>query len=276
MKTTYTRREVLSQAAMALPALHFGFGSPAIVRALTRDRRQTPRFQRLELATRADRLTDMRKFYKDVMNFPLVAEDANSLTMQTGRTRVKFYAAPGGGSPFYHFAFNIPENKLEESVDWLSGRARLLKGRTGNHVVHFKWLDAHSVYFYDPAGNLLEFIAHHPLNNPRPGKFNVEDILYTSEIGLVTGDVPRLGSELDAKLGLTNYAAVHHQPVSDVFRPIGDPYGFFIVVKHKRTWLMTNDPAGLYPVTAEMRGEEHGKLTLQNCACDISVTKSRV
>ena len=94
-------------------------------------------------------------------------------------------------------------------------------------------------------------------------------------VSLVTGDVASLGTELDAKLGLTNYATVHHRPVSDVFRPIGDPYGFFIVVKHKRIWLMTNDPAGLYPVAAEMHGKEYGKLTLQNCACDISVTKSR-
>ena len=186
---------------------------------------------------------------------------------------MKFHADSNGGSPFYHFAFNIPENKLEKAIDWLSGRAPLLKGRGGNHVVYFNWLDAHSVYFYDPAGNILEFIAHHPLKNGRPGSFDVEDILYTSEIGLVTNDVPSLSSELDAKLGLTNYAAEHHQQISDVFRPIGDPYGFFIVVKHRRTWLMTDDPAGLHPVTAAMHGRAHEKLKLENCACELLVTE---
>jgi len=273
MKLRYTRRGFLRQSAIALPAFHIGFGSPTLLKALIRKDEKSNRFQQLQLASNADQLEEMRKFYNDVMNLPLTSEDANSVTFQAGRTRMKFYADSNGSSPFYHFAFNIPENKLGKSIDWLSGRARLLKDQRGNHVVHFKWLDAHSVYFYDPAGNILEFIAHHPLKNGRPGNFDVEDILYASEIGLVTDDVPRLGSELDTKLGLTNYASVHHQPASDVFRPIGDPYGFFIVVKQKRTWLMTNDPARLHPVTAAIHGRAHEKLQLENCDCKLFVSE---
>ena len=273
MTLRYTRREVLRRGVMALPAFHIGFGAPTLVSALTSTDEQTNRFQKLRLATNADRLEEMRRFYADVLNLPLIDEDAVSVTFQMGRTQMTFYADSNSGSPFYHFAFNIPENKLEKSINWLSSRARLLKGRGGDSIVYFNWLDAHSVYFYDPAGNILEFIAHHPLKNGRSGNFDVEDILYTSEIGLVTDNVPRLSSELDTKLGLTNYAAKHHQPVSDVFRPIGDAHGFFIVVKHKRTWLMTDDPAGLYPVTAAMHGRAPGKLALENCACELVVTE---
>ena len=273
MKLTYTRRDVLRQAAWALPAFHVGLGSPTLLKALANRAEQTNRFQRLRLSTSADRLEEMRKFYEGALHLPLVTDDAGSLTFQAGRTRMKFAADSNGGSPFYHFAFNIPENKLEKAIDWLSGRVPLLKGRRGNHVVHFEWLNAHSVYFYDPAGNLLEFIAHHPLKNGRPGKFDEQDILYTSEIGLVTKDVLKLSSELDAKLGLTNYATTHHRPVSDVFQPIGDPYGFFIVVKHERIWLMTDDPAALHPLTAQVRGPRPGKLRLENCACEIKVAQ---
>ncbi len=271
MKSTFTRREILWQAARALPALHIGLGSPALLRAWSNSPEQINGFQTVQLFANVNRLDDMRMFYKSVLSLPLVGEDDASLTFQAGRTKMTFRSDPTGGSPFYHFAFNIPENKLERAMEWLTGRAELLRGRRGNTIVHFTWLDAHSVFFYDPAGNLLEFIAHHPLKNGRPGKFDVEDILYTSEIGLVTNDVLSLSAELDTRLGLTNYAALHGLSVSDVFQPIGDPYGFFIVVKNRRIWLMTDDPAALYPVTAEIRGQTRGNLSLQNCDCNIVV-----
>ncbi len=273
MKSEYTRREFLRQAAMVLPAFHIGFHSPSILKTLAGIDGQTNRIKQLQLFTKITSLEEMRKFYKDVLNLPLVAEDSVSVTFQAGLTQMRFCADSNGGAPFYHFAFNIPENKLEKAIDWMSGRARLLKGRRGNHVVYFDWLDAHSVYFYDPAGNIVEFIAHHPLKNGRPGNFDIEDILYTSEIGLVTDDVPKLSSELDMKLGLTDYATRHHRPVSDVFRPIGDPFGFFIVVKHKRIWLMTEDPAAIHSVTAQIQGRESAKLRFENCVCEILVTE---
>ncbi len=273
MDARFTRREILQQAAVAWPALCLGIGSSAVARASTPGGEQANRFQRLRLATKADRLEELRKFYQGVLNVPLVGEEAESLSVQAGRTELSFFAESNGGAPFYHFAFNIPENKLKSAIDWLSGRAQLLKDRRGNHVVYFDWLDAHSIYFRDPAGNLLEFIAHHPLKNGRRGDFSVEDILYASEIGLVTEDVPSLAAELDAKLGITNYAAKQGEAVSDVFRPIGDPYGFFIVVKHRRKWLMTDDPAGLFPVGATVGGPGRKRINLEGCDCALTIAE---
>ena len=230
MKLTFTRREILWQAARALPALHIGFGSPALLRAWSNSPEQTNRFRTLRLFANVNQLDDMRKFYKSTLNLPLVGEDGASLTFQAGRTKMTFLSDPTGGSPFYHFAFNIPENKLERAMEWLTGRAELLRGGRANPIVHFKWLDAHSVFFYDPAGNLLEFIAHHPLKNGRSGKFDVEDILYTSEIGLVTDDVLSLSAELDTRLGLTNYAALHGLSASDVIQQENSSCSFSRVV----------------------------------------------
>jgi catechol-2,3-dioxygenase len=272
MTVRYTRREVLHRGALALPALHFGFGSWAVLRASGDTEARANRFHRLRLATAADKLEEMRKFYKGVLNLPLVGENAGSLDFQMGHTQFRFDAESGGGAPFYHFAFNIPENKLESATAWLSRRVPLLENRLGRHVVYFDWLDAHSVYFRDPGGNLLEFIAHHALGNGRSGEFDVEDILYASEIGLVTEDVPAVSAELDSKLGLTNYLPQPGQALSDVFAPIGDPHGFFIVVKHRRKWLMTDDPAELHPVRAALHGPARGEVRLQGCDCELSIT----
>jgi len=266
-----TRREILRRAALAVPAFQVGFAPWSLRRALATSEDRVNRFDKLRLAVKPDRLGDMRSFYQEVLNLPVIADDPRSLTIRAGGTQLSFYADVAGGSPFYHFAFNIPENKLESAIEWMSTRAPLLKRKDGSPVVHFRWLDAHSIYFRDPAANLLEFIAHHALKNARPGDFKVTDILYASEIGLVTDDVPALAAELDTKLNLTNYHTKLGEPVSDTFRPIGDPYGFFIVVKHKRKWLMTDDPAGLFPVGAELHGGARRQLRLENCDCVLSV-----
>ena len=50
--------------------------------------------------------------------------------------------------------------------------------------------DSHSLYFEDPAGNIVEFIAHHRENNEQERAFSVADILQVCEIGLVSENVP--------------------------------------------------------------------------------------
>jgi hypothetical protein len=47
---------------------------------------------------------------------------------------------------------------------------------------------AKSVYFFDPAGNIIELIARFDLNNASSEKFSSEQFLSLSEIGLVFPD----------------------------------------------------------------------------------------
>jgi catechol-2,3-dioxygenase len=75
---------------------------------------------------------------------------------------------------------NIPENKIEEAQDWLlQHNCKLLKATPNEvidvekNIVYFHTIHAHSVYFYDPAGNLVELIARHHLNNSSIKQFDV-------------------------------------------------------------------------------------------------------
>lgn len=267
----YTRRDVLKHAAWAIPAFHLGFGSSTTRRVLARDGESQHRFRALRLTANPQRLGALETFYSEVLHLPVDTKQSDGLSVQAGSTRIDFRADADAASPFYHFAFNIPENKMDQAIDWMSKRAPLLKNRDGNHIVYFDWLDAHSIYFYDPAGNLLEFIAHHPLRNGRMGDFGVEDILYASEIGLVTKDVPALAAELEGALALTNYAVQRGLRSSDEFRPIGDPFGFFILVKHKRPWLMSDVPAELFAVDVELRDKTKRDLKLNGCECKLAI-----
>jgi catechol-2,3-dioxygenase len=56
-----------------------------------------------------------------------------------------------------HYAFEVPRERLEAAVDHLR--------RSGVEVygpVRFDWMQAMSYYFYDPAGNLLEWWSSDP------------------------------------------------------------------------------------------------------------------
>ncbi len=102
-------------------------------------------------------------------------------------------------------------------------------------VIRFEAWNAESVYFADPAGNILEFIAHHPLRNGRPGPFSPEDLLSVSEIGLVVPDTK------DALDRLAEIDLAPFKPPYDSFAAVGDAYGLFIVVTPGRVWLPTED-----------------------------------
>jgi hypothetical protein len=133
-----------------------------------------------------------------------LANGESTLTLAAGETLLTFTAAePSDGQPFYHFAFNIPENRIESACCWQTKRtpllpipARLRDPEHSNDVVNYAHWNAHSIFFFDPAGNVVECIARHDLRNAASGDFGSSDILYASEIAFVTDDVPALTDEL--------------------------------------------------------------------------------
>ena len=229
-----SRREWLMRASIVLPAMHAGLiGNRAIANEQVSG--SPVRFNELTLHTRD--LASQRSFYTDVLQLPVLHEGPDRLTYRAGATRLTFEPSAAGESPFYHFAFNIPENKLDFAIEWMEGRGDILTWhRTGKQIIHFKQWNAHSVYFFDPAGNILEFIAHHELDNAAGGAFSVDDILCINEIGVVVDDVSALVSELDERLDAKPFLNW-----SPEFAPVGDREGLFICVKAGRVWLPTKD-----------------------------------
>src|SRR5262245_40323788 len=65
------------------------------------------------------KLAEQRTFYADVLGVPVVDDPSGAATILAGGTRITFTAASGGPPPFYHFAFNIPENKFQLGKAWL-------------------------------------------------------------------------------------------------------------------------------------------------------------
>ena len=82
-----------------------------------------------------------------------------AVAVEVGETVLEFRA--GGGSPFYHFALLVPGDRFEAALAWAGDRVELLPDReTGDVVFDFTNWDAKAVYFHDPAGSIVELIAH--------------------------------------------------------------------------------------------------------------------
>lgn len=198
----------------------------------------THRILTLRLRTAAA-LSEMRAFYEGTLELDVAAQTDTSLTIRVGQTALTFdhvEITSEEPRPFYHFAFNIPHNKIAAAHDWQRDRtplfetpAHMIDARYPERVRHFRNWNAHSVFFADPAGNVLEHIARHDLDNMRDGAFTARDMLYASEIGLVTHDVDAFGNAVQVAFQLDQYRSG-----SDQFRAFGDEHGLLLIFKDGR------------------------------------------
>jgi len=220
------------------------------------DKTQSPheseivRFARLRLRT--DRLSDLHDFYGNTLSLPVTRSATDRIEVTCGQTVLEFIQAEDSTQPYYHFAFNIPQNKLEKAIAWMNPRCPLVKRNGSDEVVfHFENWNAHAIYFIDPAGNIGEFIARHTLKNDAPGDFAVPDILCASEIGVVTPDVRATVAEIEKGVGIETYKSAGND-----FAAVGDEQGLFIVVKTGRAWFNSDRKAEVFPAEAVVRATQ--------------------
>jgi catechol-2,3-dioxygenase len=217
-----------------------------------KDRRSKEMFiQYIELLT--TNVRSQHDFYSEILDLP-VKSSIGKLEVQAGTTTLVFDQAQPDFDSAYHFAFNIPENQLPAAMQWSSGRFNLLNDETGKKLFVSNNWNSHSVYFKDPEGNVLEFIARHDMKNAVTDKFDSKQILNVSEIGLPSENVIELANELCTQLGLS----VFHQEPNESFTPVGDDNGLFILPIKDRIWIPQSGVlAKLLPV--KVKGNTNSK-----------------
>src|SRR5258705_2817568 len=199
-----------------------------------------------ELHLHTPHLAEERVFYTTTLGLPLMEETGDAFLVQAGETRLAFHATRQVEAR-YHFAFTIPGNAWVQARAWLIPRVSLLT-REGQDVFFIDSWNAHSMYFHDAAGNLVEFIAHHDLPAEASDSFDVQDIVRLSEIGLVVEDVSGMVATLHSWLSLDSYKGfTHHE-----FTAVWDIYGLVIVVHAGRIWFPTgSEQAGVAPIQVQ-------------------------
>jgi catechol 2,3-dioxygenase-like lactoylglutathione lyase family enzyme len=197
----------------------------------------------IELYTRD--LQVQKEYYSEVLGLHTKGSH-HQLSIAVGKSGLIFTKAESDFDGAYHIAFNIPENQFSAAKDWIAARQSLLQDLDGRDEFESKTWNSHSIYFKDAAGNVLEFIARHSLNNAVDGHFDQRQILNISEIGLPSEDVITWADELCRKMNLSTYK----QESNENFTAVGDDNGLFILPRRDRIWMPNSGvPARLLPVT---------------------------
>ena len=182
-------------------------------------------------------LDKMKAFYSGKLGLQLIRETKSEIHFQAGDSSLTFVKIQSQDSPWYHFAFNIPENKLRLALQWQANKTAIiptpLRARDAKYpekVRHFPHWNAHSIFFYDPAGNLLEYIARHDLKNAQKGAFSSKDLLNISEIAFVVDDQHETAKLFHQELGLDVYPKGQTR-----WWAMGDENGLLLAIP-KRIW----------------------------------------
>ena len=195
------------------------------------------KLQQIQIQTKD--LEKTAAFYQGILGLSIIEKNSNSITIKAGNSILKFIENSTFNS-IYHFAFNIPENKLDQAIEWCKSKVDLIVIEDQNVIANFETWNANAVYFFDNNGNLLEFIARHDLENATPESFDSKSILNISEIGIVTENPLELGNQLIKKHALEFFSKNAN---CEVFSALGNDEGLLIMVQPNRNWYPTQIPS---------------------------------
>jgi len=206
-------------------------------------------------------LKELIAFYKAGMNLHTDIKSDEDIIIRVGSTELVFKQV-SAADPFYHIAINIPANKIEEAKNWLMDRVDLIWiNDYKSDIADFVNWHAKSVYFFDPAGNIVELIARFDLDNKTDEPFSAAQFLSISEVGIVI-KASEFDSSVTRLLHQYQLSYFAKQAPLPQFRAIGDDDGLFIVVPENRNWFPTTIPSVIFPM--EIQFENNGKEFMLN------------
>ena len=225
------RREFIKASLFSGINLLFAGHTLAQINSTLKASRKIDLIRQINLQT-SKSLEEMIAFYQGKLGLKICEHDSKTCSFQAGNSILKFtHTKTLKNPPFYHFAFNIPENKIRYAEEWQLKRSDIITpplllrdSDYSKNIVHFRHWNAHSIFFYDPAGNVVEFIARHTLSNYSNGKFSEKDILNISEIGLIADNVDELFADIVGKISISKYF-----DSSQRFLAMGDEMGLIIL-----------------------------------------------
>ena len=216
-------------------------------------------------------MTDQHTLYDTTLEIP-TRTTGDDLTVTVGETELTFTPTPG--EPFYHFALIVPGDRFDAALAWIRARVALLPHRASPDVVFdFPDWDARACYFHDPAGNIVELIAHHDREcRGARGAFDASELVGLSELGLV-GTPTAMAPPLTEWLGLRVWdgrVADH-----DALAFVGEPARTLILVPTARGWLPTGRRAERHPVRVAISGDNEAEVELEDGLYRVSSRRQR-
>ncbi|MCZ2257894.1 hypothetical protein KSU66_05265 [Sporosarcina sp. G11-34] len=209
-----------------------------------------------------NKLKSLRRFYGGVLELDISETSGEQFTVKVGESTITFKYTDQPA--FYHFAINIPGNQFSMMKFWMQDRVTLNRDE-GRDEVFFPSFAADSMYFEDPAGNIIELIGRR--HRDLLGDLTTASFLNISEVGITTPFVAEVGEQLQ-DFGIALRGGTEVNPNSVNFLGKGDT--FIVLVKPDRKWYFSKKVSKSYPLEIEMSDGKHivvddeGKITLSS------------
>src|SRR5437867_3325214 len=141
-------------------------------------------------------LAATKKFYTGLLQTPVIKESVQDISFAFGHSALNFHSSYEK-NPFYHVAFSIPNNKLDEALKWINGKTDILPYAEKEIIADFIGWNAKAFYFHDNNKNILEFITHYDLKTSSTQPFSTALITGICEIGITVEDVGHACNEFN-------------------------------------------------------------------------------
>ncbi len=195
-------------------------------------------------------LQEQKYYYTKKFAFDVVDESEESITLRLGSSMLTFSENRLKKS-YYHFALNIPYDAVNKAMRWLEKKVDIIETAEGK-IQDFPNWKARSVYFLDPAGNVVEFIGRERVEANSRTVFNEKDIINISEVGVPVFQVSEAFKIISQESGLPKFDCD-----ASTFCASGDDEGLFIIVdKAEKTWFPTDEAAKAYPLKVLFENEK--------------------
>ncbi|MGE6489210.1 VOC family protein [Paenisporosarcina sp. NPDC076898] len=189
-------------------------------------------------------IQEMKKFYTETLEMPIVKEKQSFFTVRAGKTLVTFQQTDSAEAPLYHFALKTSLSFYDYMFEKLSDlKVNILPNSNGELSGYW---EGKQVYFTDPDGNIVE-ILEREISNDQSGWVDV------CEVGIPSASVTEFSNFLSPIKNV-------YQTESDTFSFYGDNLGSLVLVKEGRHWYPTNRPATIHPIVVEVEGDQYQEL----------------
>lgn len=189
----------------------------------------------LKLKLFTNKLELEKVFFSQTLGFEILESNINSFTVKIGWSELIFEKTENEYR--YHYCFLIPNNKLEQAMEWMEKRVHIIDIENGRKTQRFESWNADSFYFYDACGNIAEFIVRQELDNEISSDFNISNVLCINEIGMPTNNIEKTNNKLLKHFGTEFWKGDLKQ-----FGTNGSQEGLFLLPNYeiKEFWFPTS------------------------------------
>lgn len=196
-----------------------------------------------------DKLKSLKRFYGNVMELDITESNDEKFTVKVGETDITFHQSEQ--SSFYHFAINIPGNQFVIMKHWIQDRLTLNQA-WGINEFYYPSFDADSMYFEDPAGNLIELIGRR--KRDLFGDLTKEAFFNVSEVGITTPLVADVGEQLQ-DLGVPLRHGTEVDP--EALNLLGKGDTFIVLVPPAWKWTFSKRKTETHPLEITFNDGRH-------------------